>query len=87
MPRRYDPSLGTAAGNRKRLRDQAGAGRTPADDALCQQMARILVEQDCTEGWHRPETDAETGDEVCRFCKTVVDDYSDLAAAAKEDHR
>lgn len=81
MTRRYNPSLSTAAGNRKRLRGQPDTGRAEAG-ALRRQMARILVENDCAEGRHRPETDTETGDEVCRYCKTVIDDYSDVAPAS-----
>jgi hypothetical protein len=32
---------------------------------------------DCADGYHRPVTDADTGDEVCRCCGTVTDGYSD----------
>jgi hypothetical protein len=49
---------------------------------------RALIAARCANGEHQSETDDETGDEVCRFCGTVTDDYSDVAgliAAATSD--
>lgn len=66
---KYDPGVGTATGNRTRLRARAGG----VDDDVRRHMAAGLVAQDCAEGRHRTETDADTGDEVCRFCPAVVE--------------
>lgn len=64
----YDPQIRTAAGNRRRLAQRA----TGVDDAIRYRAALILTAADCDAGKHRTETDAETGDEVCRFCGAVV---------------
>lgn len=54
------------------------ADEMAGDEAAVRAVAaRILVNQDCAAGKHRAETDDQTGNEVCRFCKTVTDDYSD----------
>lgn len=46
--------------------------------ALTYALGRALA-VDCADGRHRKtETNAATGDEVCRFCGTVVDDYQDV---------
>jgi hypothetical protein len=34
-------------------------------------MACLAVAYACQDGRHRTETDAETGDEVCRYCGAV----------------
>ena len=60
---------------------------TGLDDlAVRLHVAQAIVAMDCDAGRHRPET-AETGDEVCKFCGTVTDDYADVAAyrAAKDE--
>lgn len=36
-------------------------------------LAESIVAGRCGRGEHRTETDAETGDEVCRWCGTVVE--------------
>lgn len=50
----------------------------PGDQVL-QVTANWTLEAACGSGQHRPETDAETGNEVCRVCGFVVDDYADVA--------
>jgi hypothetical protein len=46
--------------------------------------AERIVSAACAAGRHRQETDSETGNEVCRVCGVVVDDYADVAAAEAE---
>lgn len=36
-------------------------------------LAEAKAAERCARGEHRAETDAETGDEVCRWCKAVVE--------------
>jgi len=42
-------------------------------DRLNARAALMRVRLDCAVGKHRTETDAETGDEVCKFCGAIVD--------------
>lgn len=35
-------------------------------------MAEAIARARCARGEHRTETDEETGDEVCRWCESVV---------------
>jgi hypothetical protein len=65
----YNPKVRTAEGVRRRLRSQT----LGVDHALRARMAETLAAANCGDSRHRTETDARTGDEVCRFCGTVVE--------------
>lgn len=52
----------------------------PTDSAL-QIAAERSQAAACESGQPQQETDSETGNEVCRSCGAVVDDYADVAAA------
>jgi hypothetical protein len=43
------------------------------DDVSLARVARAAAELACLAGRHHTETDAETGDEVCRFCTQVIE--------------
>lgn len=61
---RYNPHLRTG---------QPDRGLNLPDEATRRMAVRLITETDCAAGRHRTETDAETGDEVCRFCGAVVE--------------
>jgi len=42
-------------------------------DRLRVRAAMMQVRLDCAVGRHRTETDAETGDEICKFCGARVE--------------
>jgi len=60
---------------RSELIRQAGA---PSDRLLGTAAARTAT-ANCAAGRHRQETDETTGNEVCRDCAAIVDDYADVA--------
>lgn len=47
------------------------------DLAVRIRVAECIAAARCAAGEHRQETDAETGNEVCRWCGAVLDDYAD----------
>jgi hypothetical protein len=49
-------------------------------EAVLQVAAARLRSTQCAVGEHRQETDADTGNEVCGLCGTVLDDYADVDA-------
>ncbi len=54
------------------------AGNMLDDPALRAKLAETIGAERCAKGLHWPETDADTGNEVCRRCNKVTDDYSDV---------
>lgn len=47
--------------------------RTGETPDLLARLAESIAAVRCGRGEHRTETDEVTGDEVCRYCKTVVE--------------
>jgi hypothetical protein len=45
----------------------------PKKVAVRQVAARLAVEGRCADGRHTTETDAETGDEICRYCGKMIE--------------
>lgn len=72
---RYRPYAAAYAALAQRQRAEA----TPAldDPAVRARVAEGVTAGRCDAGVHRQETDAETGNEVCRWCGAVLDDYAD----------
>ncbi len=58
-------------------RGRSGPRRAAVTEAERAALARILLADtaaNCAEGRHRrTETDAETGNEVCRYCGAIVE--------------
>lgn len=75
MGKRWSPDLVTATGARRRLRDQTN---DPPDllARLAESIKAVALAR-CARGDHRTETDAETGDEVCRHCGTNTTEATD----------
>lgn len=53
-------------------------------EAVLQVAAQRSREAACAAGQHQQETDSDTGDEVCRLCGTVIDDYPDVPPMTTE---
>jgi hypothetical protein len=63
---------------------RSGAGMALDDPAVRVRAAGSVIAARCAVGEHRQETDAETGNEVCRWCKKVLDDYEGVAPWTSE---
>lgn len=61
-----------------RQRNEA-AGNLLDNPALRARLAETIGAERCGKGLHKPETDADTGNEVCSRCQTVTDDYPDVS--------
>lgn len=55
------------------LRDRWGDHATTLGDGAWAIVATSLAVLACEESRHRTETDPEIGDEVCRYCKEVIE--------------
>jgi hypothetical protein len=58
-------------------RQQAAAVADLDDPSIRARLAERVAAGRCAAGEHRQETDDVTGDEICRYCRIVIDDYSD----------
>lgn len=58
-------------------RQRAAAVAALEDPAVRAYLADRVAAGRCAAGEHRPETDDVTGNEVCRYCRAVLDDYGD----------
>jgi hypothetical protein len=77
---RYRPYAAAFAALHRRRLAQAGPVMIPGH------IVQAMIAARCADGEHQAETDEETGDEVCRFCGIVVDDYTDVLEAWEHRH-
>lgn len=71
MPR-YRPWAAAYTELARQERAAAGPVTIPAS------VVQAMIVARCADGVHSQETDEATGNEVCRFCLAVLDDYPDV---------
>jgi hypothetical protein len=64
-----NPRPGTNYNTRMAFAERDAANRRVLALAVLEQRA-----EDCAADRHRTETDGDTGDEVCRFCRVVANE-------------
>jgi hypothetical protein len=79
---RYRPYAAAYAALARRA--AAEAGPALADPTIRARVAEGVAAARCAVGEHRQETDDETGNEVCRYCRVILDDYGDTGLANQE---